>query len=442
MPYNNEISNKIGHKDIINDNDIFKEILSNLELKETQSIGRELESLEKIEDFEIDKLETLEKIFTVDGSLAFDESTDHKVAFIKTGEVMLEKEFKNFDTHTDPRIFAKYIETNKNIYKYFIPLTFRIKYKQSSCIEESLRHIIFDFFEYHSFTLVLKFLFFERWHDKKEEIEIKCLSCHSQKEKFNINIEKKKCSTCGKMIYLTDLANFTHAFFESSENDFIHDKIVPELMLYTETLVLFKRIIFLYLTGLDDSNFSELENTLFLKDGPLNLDKNYTDTAIQLNLFLQFLKSKSINIHLCGQEKTGLIEDYFSRYTEKKMKEKKIKEISSTEILFLNDEFIEKKISKKFTYYKNNTYGSRIVVFNKNHRYILSLNTGGVYNEFPRDKDFVGFKRIINTVLSLKGNTFKNSLYPIHVINQIVTIAKDPSIALLSKFVFDNIKKR
>lgn len=442
MPYNNEFSNKIGHQDLINDDEIFSQILSDLELKDDDGISKELESLEKIEKFEINKEKILDKIFAVDGSLAFDESTDHKIAFIKTGEINLERKFQEFDESMDPRILAKYIETNKNIYKFIIPLTFRMCYKKSSSIEESIRNIIYDTFRYYNFDTILKILFFEKWNDEIDnEIEIKCLSCNKNSEKFTIEDDYKNCSCCGKNIFITDVANFIHSFESNSHYNLIQDSIIPELMLYTETLILFKKMMVLYSLGSDEGNFHELERTLFLKDGPLNIDKNYIDTTVKLNSFLSFLKKKNITVHLCGQEKTGLIEDYFSRYTEKKMKEKRMNNINTTEVLFLNDNFIEKKISNKYTYYKNNTYGYRVVVYNKNNRYILSMNTGGVYNPSPNRNDFVGFDSIINTVLNLKSDGFVNALYPINIINQLVTISKEPSIALLSKFVFDKIKK-
>jgi hypothetical protein len=84
------------------------------------------------------------------------------------------------------------------------------------------------------------------------------------------------------------------------------DSVASAYMLIMENLMLFTPIRLLW--HHTDKNI--LSETLFIKDGPLSLNSQYSKLVPSIRNFLQYAKDSKRPIHVIGQEKSGAFFDH------------------------------------------------------------------------------------------------------------------------------------
>ncbi|MBE5945444.1 MAG: hypothetical protein E7259_00730 [Lachnospiraceae bacterium] len=222
---------------------------------------------------------------------------------------------------------------------------------------------------------------------------------------------------------------------------FDYNRITPfsyPMRLIGELLMLFT-VIRLHWSNRDKSLVSE---TLYIKDGPMTLGRQYSKLVPSIRSFLQYAKEQNRPIHIMGCEKSGTYFEHLSAIsktvdlTDGKMK-----------YAVLNHGYIRKEVQRAPDHV--NPYGSRtnwgekvFVVLDNNTHMTLNMSTGEYNPEdlFPRVEDIIGLKRILATLPSLVSRKYEGALYPIELVNGIASMSNYPSAKILQDFVRDAIQ--
>ena len=95
----------------------------------------------------------------------------------------------------------------------------------------------------------------------------------------------------------------------------------------------------------------------------------------------------------------------------------------------------------KEPYARTSYYSSKIIFYSKNgYIYVVTLPTKSsevVLN--PKKEDFQNIGTILHNIEKLKCDMYDDSLVPIALVNQLVSIANHPSTMLLNKFSKENL---
>lgn len=450
--YSREKASKISHIEVMN-NDLVSIILEQLKITDVGQLNKNISGLHKI-DFILEdpNPDDISSIIVVDGSNTQQKINDLACSFIKTGYMIMYPDGINnlSKFRPDNRLFSVYLDGSSEVHSTFIPLSSRFSLNGKN-LANSVREIIYlsfvndNTFDYKALK-ALKYMAFKKWENKKQPT--RGFECpHGCKNEIRIPFNKNKtiCNHCHKDVYITDYIGF-HKIFESSGN-YIPDKFVIDYMLLHETLILFYFIIHYYL--IEKSRYRAedacyLKYILFLKDGPLSLSYTYKNIILDINYFLKYLKKENYDLNLCGQEKTGNLVEYFASYK----KDTKLSESSNpekNEIIFINDEFIQREINPKALFYtamngRPSSYGSKICVVSQGERIVLSLNTCGEYISFPDEKNLLNIKRILKRILTVRTLTHDGALYPIRAINDKVSLAKGLPVRMLEEFLREKLR--
>jgi hypothetical protein len=102
-----------------------------------------------------------------------------------------------------------------------------------------------------------------------------------------------------EQIFITDMLGFHQ---EMSEG-FVPDQLVKNYMNVHELLLLFTGIRYFW-----EKDKDVLENSLFVKDGPLMMSSQYSKLVEPIRRFIEFAQKKGYNINIISQEKSG---DFF-----------------------------------------------------------------------------------------------------------------------------------
>ncbi len=457
MPYKNkkgllgERASKLSQAEITQ-NELIGKVLLNMEIKDKNTLNHEINNLKKIDlnGINIRDCSNIEYILAVDGSNSkhFVEIDLTKFSFITTGYLLLKNTVYQelVNKNIDPRIQANFNESGFGIHSAFFPQNSRFSYKKQNLFN-SVRELIFDFFNSdvrtdYSAMKSLKYLMFKKWKKNKEKSRpFKCPFGCDNNIVFNYNSCHKNCEKCGKKIYITDYLGFHKIFNETT--DFIPDKFITDYMLVHEHITLLYWIIKTYLHS---KRYGEdlFTSILFIKDGPLSLDFKYSNLIKDINELLVEIKKKNFKLQLCGQEKTGNIVDYFDKYALDRKRDEEREKVPD-QIIIINDSFVEKNISPSSMFFskpngRETTYGSKICYVNNGDRLIFSISTGGEYVSDPDENTFDSLLEVVSMIKKIRTYAFSGAIYPIALINNKVSISKEPSSSLLEKFLTDNIK--
>lgn len=436
MPYKNEKSSNINMSSIINDSTVHNglESLIPFELKKDllpQNI--------KYTKINYDKKNKYEQVFAVDGSISIvDKKIEYlksKFAFIRCGGVLLDldeiRDLEKLDI-LDPRIFNK-LFMNCYHFSAMFPLS-NLLHHEESTVFNSFRRIFYENIlnreqEYNEDILSLfKFLVYEQYRickgEKPIEVDFHCPVCTPRGErskkttttiKFKPILKDNKyeypdiveCNKCNSNVYITDYVGFYTEIYEFDRN--IKENIALNFMALHETLSILFIIKQLY-------NKPELKTMLFIKDGRLALDSYNSRFAIKIRQFLYYLFGDEISF--IGHEKTGNIVDFFE------------------DIKIPKDTYciIDTKFAKDYlgynafsTYGQKTFYGIKIVCnINGTHTLVLSLaksDKEGIYVERLSKKDIIKLNSIFTCLKEILSNKYHNSLYPISIINDKVSLS-------------------
>lgn len=430
-----EFASKDSHSHIIND----AEIVSFLEKCRLPIRADEVEIpsnlLVKIES---PAKNQVKKIIALDGG--YTEVTVKKdfpssmLSFIQFGalvfsvsdlEEISKKEF------IDPADMARLKEVQR--YKLALP-TKNLNTKDSATLTESVRSTIFDFFgrdPNNNFLETLKWLVYELFDSKKSTYSLsRCPSCDERD--VILNLAKMKdykftCPKCNELIYLTDILRLQ----EGVDDELGAGGIVSYLMTTLEQIAIVHIIRLLI-----DINPAFLKETLFVKDGPLGFFGQTANMHKPMRALAVYLYKKH-DLFLVGLEKSGAFVEHADEIKEK---------LKPNSVLLLSNEYIYKYIrpgraDDAEPYGRTSYYGAKLIYKSESGRmHVATLPTKDadvVLN--PKKEDFPNMDVILTIVDALKCDMYDNALFPVALVNHLVSLSNHPSSVILEKFAKEKI---
>ncbi|MEJ2437892.1 MAG: DNA double-strand break repair nuclease NurA [Sulfurovaceae bacterium] len=357
-----------------------------------------------------------------------------KLAFFQFGVLLFNVEDLN-NISQQPFISPEDMSKFKKIerIKFTMPVQ-NITYENNSSLTNSIRKTIYDFFmqnrENTSYMETLYWLAFSKY-DKNQNISTYKLSSHPNSEEKNIILDTTKMTKDYKFnhidgdLYLTDIFR-------------LHEAVDDELgaggvLGYLTTL--FEQIILAHqIKTILERQPSYLNEILFIKDGPLAF---FGQTANIHKLFRNMTNYlfKKHNLFLAGLEKSGS----FTEHANEIIKNENL--LPKNYYILLSNKHIYTHIlpgnpDEPKPYARTSYYGAKIIFHSNNgYVYVITLpvaNENVVLN--PEKKDFKNIDIILSNLESLKCDMYDNSLVPIALVNQLVSLSNHPSSILLEKF--------
>lgn len=432
MPYmkssrlSGERANKVGHLEVVN-SELVKRIIDEFEepqINDSKVPIVDWVSLEQNDDI-------LQTVFCVDGSLqtiVSDSLPKKELSFIKTALLTLDqKALSKLDKdYPHPFRMKKIMEDSALYHSTVFPLKKINLPNLNTC--DTVRRIIYESFLDDSLASepmkTLQWLTYEKWSEDrtKTSLSFECPNCEKKINGLAYDTTISTCPHCGGEIYITDMLGF-HL---DMQDDSVPATVATSYMLIHETMLLFTAIRYFWET----KKFETLNNTLFLKDGPLSLNSQYSKLVPRLRSFISFAKNNGVTIYLAGQEKSGSFVEYLETLS--------IKSPGKLSYFIPNNEFIDKEVrarpNRNDPYGIRVNYGNKIFVCNdKYHHIVLSIPTGE-YKDTNSIDDFIGAQKIIRTVNKLISYKHENALIPIQLANGIASLSTYPSAQVLKLF--------
>ena len=447
MSYGNKYSNKpfesaskISHTNIIND----KKVQNFLSKCRIPPYYKEINS----EDFKFQLFENLSEnpiknIITIDGGYTNiyinEDYPSSTIAFFQFGALFFKYEdlinLKN-KPFIDPKDMAKLQDINK--IKLIIP-TKGITFNEEIDFVSSVRKTIYEFFisqpeedkKEDKFIEILKWLIFENYKSSDFNNSWHLATCPHCNE--GVDIQEKNllnnytfvCPHCSGSIYFTDILRL----HEVIDNELGATGILGYITTTIEQII----IVYLIKCILKMKPFL-LGNTLFIKDGPLAFFGQTANLHKPMRKLINYL-NKEHNIYLVGLEKSGSFVEHAEQIRKK---------IPPKHFLLLGNKYIYKYIIpsvKKNDPYGSSSYYSHKLIFKSedNNMYVVSIPNIEAKIE-PQITDYINIEEILYNITALKCDLYDNSIIPIAMVNNLVSIANTSSI-YFKEFIKKNMKE-
>ncbi len=430
-----EKASKLGHLKIIESewvNGLIKDF-ETFDVSEKENYSTQI-----WREFDCKSAEPLKHIWVSDGSYVSVTENRKELAFVKTALMTIEQaKMATINKEYPHPILMQNIMTDSAL---FHATVFPLKNLKSSKgnIYNTVRHIIYDSIKQDEDGLyfeTLKWIAYKKWNEQHENSpSFECPHCGKKIEDgFSFNVEVSTCPHCGNEVLLTDMIGF-HL---DMNDDNAPIAVASSYMLIMELLMLFT-VVRLHWLNKDRHLVSE---TLYIKDGPMTLGRQYSKLVPLIRDFLQFAKDSNRPIHLMGCEKTGAYFEYLSIVSQF-IKPK----INNLMYAVLNHGYIRKEIQRAPDHV--NPYGLRtnwgekvLVVIDENTHMTLNMTTGEYRPDdcFPTDNEIIGLNRILSTLPSLVSRKYEGALYPVELVNGIASMSNYPSAKILQDFVRDTL---
>jgi hypothetical protein len=447
MPYSKgtnlpgQYASKLGHLAVIQ-SEWVKELVSEFEF--AQPITENLSHTIWLE-FDSTGIEPLRNVWAVDGSYVSIQSEGvppREVAFVKTALLTIDQvKLNKIDKENPHPLLLQDILTESAI---FHATVFPLKNIRTNLGNnyDAVRYIVRDSMkvdEDGAFYETLKWLVYRKWSESPTSSPaFECPHCHSIIEQgLSFNQDEGICEKCQGTIFLTDMIGF-HL---DMDEDSAPDSVASAYMLVMENLMLFTAIRLLW-HHMDKSILSE---TLFIKDGPLSLNKQYSKLVPSIRTFLQYAKDSKRPVHVIGQEKSGAFFDYLRSIVRFASPFERGEKPSYA---VLTHDYIRQEVHRSPN--RANPYGSRtnwgekmFLKIDPGTYMVLNVTTGNYdpAGDSPRECSLIGLPRILATIPSLVSHKFEGALFPVELADGIASMSNYPSAKILQRFTDSNSKQ-
>lgn len=370
-------------------------------------------------------------VLSVDGSVQnvkSDTKPTKEMAFIKTALLQLDQTaIATIDPESPHPMAIRDILTNSAMYHATaIPLKNVSIPGQSTY--HTVRQTIYESLKDASLEgeplETLKWLAYEKWDGKHKSLPtFQCPHCGEKVATLPYDEEVGNCpsSSCGGLLYISDFLGF---HLDMSQ-DVVSETVATSYMNIHETLLLFTGIRHFW-----ENEPSVLERCLFIKDGPLSLNAQYSKLVTPIQRFLIFAQNQGHTIYMIGQEKSG----YFFDHLELIHKDAPVGSIFIPDNTYIQEEVQSRPLSK-YPYGSATNYGAKVFVkMNSYHHMVLNIPTGA-YIQDPELSNLIGASRIFSTLPSILSNRFEGALLPVELAHGIASLATYPSAQVFKKFM-------
>lgn len=431
-----ETASKLGHLKVI-ESEWVNSLIKDFETNDSDNKDGYDDQIWK--SFSVKEEEPLKFIWVVDGSYVPVTENRKELAFVKTALMTIEQnKVATIDKDFPHPILLQSIMKDSALFHATVFPLKNIKSSKGN-IYNTVRNIVYDSMKNTESGLyfdTLKWIAYKKWEGGQHSSpSFECPHCgHKIEDGIAYDLDISTCPFCHKEVFLTDMIGF---HLDMNEDN-APIAVASSYMLIMELLMLFT-VIRLHWMNKDKTIVSE---TLYIKDGPMTLGRQYSKLVPAIREFLQYAKNENRPIHIMGCEKSGTYFDFLSNVS-------KFVDVCDGELKYavLNHGYIRKEIQRAPDHV--NPYGSRtnwgekvFVVIDKNTHMILNMPTGEYKpdDNFPIDSDIIGINRILATLPSLISRKYEGALYPVELVNGIASMSNYPSAKILQDFVRDAIR--
>ncbi|PHV64259.1 NurA domain-containing protein [Cyanobacterium aponinum] len=432
-----ESASKASHHHIINDPEV-KAVMQRIE-KPPQVDEISIEEL--VKDFEPPENNPVEAIIAVDGGYTevvlnkdFPSRTIH---FLQFGALFFKLEdLAEIDSlaFIDPKDMAKL----KNIQRLKLALPTRnLCFKDSNTVKGTVLKAIYEFFlknnldEDKSLIDTLAWFVFRRYKKGQRTEQEKswnlatnplsangnqvCLSEADMDHDYTF-----KCPETGGKIYLTDIFRLHEVIDEETGARGILGYLVNVI----------EHLIIIHLIRLLLNKQPEmLKKVLFIKDGSTGFFGQTAQLHVAMQDLVNWLFDKQ-NILLAGLEKSGAFVDHAQDIQNK---------LEFGKALILNDDYIYRYIlpgkgDPDRPYASTSNYGHKVIFKTRNGQMYLVAVPVRELKKNPTINDLPNFQVILENIEKLHCDMYDSALFPVALVNKLVSLSAHPSQRILTKF--------
>ena len=337
-----------------------------------------------------------------------------------------------------PNDMRKLKEINR--LKFTLP-TKNIKLKGNETLTNSVRNTLFDFFRQmpeknDNFIETLNWFIFREYNEEYSKSTYTLSNCpHCPEKDIDLNKNQMtnysfKCPNpkCGKEIFLTDVFRLHEA---------IDDEIGAGGILGYLTTTLEQMFLIHLIRIILRENPTLLNKILFIKDGPLAFFGQTANMYKPMRDLINYL-FENHELYMAGIEKSGPFPEHANEIAS-------ISTFLPNSVLLLSNDYIYKYIlpgkpNPNRPYGDTTYYGNKIIFKSKEEKiYVVTLPTKeNIFS--PVKEDFRNIEVILNNLTKLKCDMYANSLIPIALVNQLVSLSDHPSSLILEKFAREQVK--
>ncbi|MGD2180699.1 NurA domain-containing protein [Lusitaniella coriacea] len=438
-----EAASKASHHHIINDPEV-QAVMEHI-YKPPQNDGLSIDDL--IEDFNPPENNPVEAIIAIDGGYTevtldkgFPSRTMH---FSQFGALLFKSEDLeeiNTAAFIDPEDMARL----KNIHRLKLALPTRnVRFQDESTLQGTVLKSIFEFFsknkleEKHSLIDTLAWFIFRRYKqgnrnesEKRWNLATNPLSDEGDQVTLleqNMNRDFTfSCPETGGKIYLTDIFRFQEILNEETGAAGILGYLVNTI----EHLIIIHII-----RQLLNLQPEKLRKVLFIKDGSTGFFGQTAFLHDPMNDLVNWLLDK-YNILLVGLEKSGAFVDHAHEIQNK---------LQPGQALILTDDYIYRYIlpgggDPNRPYASTSNYGHKVIFkTRKGQMHVISLPVREL-KKSPTAFDLPNLQVLLSNVENLHCDMYDSALFPVALVNKLVSLSAHPSQRILQKFANQNAK--
>ena len=447
-----EFASKSNHTEVINDPEV-SAYLQRCQLpKDRSEIDLEGEKLL----FELPPLphNPIKYVVAIDGGYTEAVVKKHfpsaTIAFLQFGALLFPME--ELEKLGDkPFLFPEDMAKFKNLKRIKLTLPVRgITYDKEGSLLDSIRRTIYDFFmqkqgEDHMMTALRWFLFEE--YNSNPESYYRLASCPNPEcEEKKIPLYRNQmgadftfsCPACETKLFLTDVFRLHEAVDEEMG--------AGGILGYLITLVEQMYLVFI-LRHFVKTNPDQLKSFLFIKDGPLGFFGQTANMHKPMRKLCNWLLKKH-NLFLVGLEKSGAFAEHAHELCmTKSLDGTNDPKVPAGSYLLFSNEYIYTNIlpgnpKEAPPYARTSYYGGKLLFrSDKGDVYVASVPVPDEYVVMdPTPEKYANLEVILHNLAKLRCDMYENSLVPIALANQVVSLAHHPSSVLLEKFAGGHIQ--
>lgn len=439
-----EAASKASHHHIIND----PEVQALMQRIYTPPRAEDIPLTEVAVDFEPSQAEQIEAIIAVDGGYTeailekgFPSRTMH---FLQFGALLFKQEdLAQLDAAAfiAPEDMAKL----KNIDRLKLALpTKNIRFQDEPTMKGSVLTAIYEFFvkstlgEDKNLIDTLAWFIFRRYKQSRRSDEEKRWNLATNPLSPDGNsvvlaeqdMDRKytfPCPETGGRIYLTDVFRL----HEVIDEDFGATGILGYLVNVIEQLIMIHIIRQLY-----NQQPDILKKVLFIKDGSTGFFGQTANLHRPMQDLVNWLLDKQ-NILLAGLEKSGAFVDHAQQIQ---------KTLAPGKVIILTDHYIYRYIlprpgDPKLPYASTTNYGHKVIFKTRNGQmYVVSVPVRELKKQ-PTADDLPNLQVILSNIEALRCDMYDSALFPVALVNKLVSLSAHPSQRILQKFASKTISR-
>ena len=428
-----EFASKAAHRHIINSPSV-KEFLAHCDLpKRASEVSLDDHLLGKLNP---NVTNPIRHVITIDGGytevpvqVEFPSAT---IAFMQFGALTFKlRDLEELEQQPfiDPDDMSKL----KSIQRLEMMLPIRnVTLKNEASLTHSVRQAIYDFFKTRLENGLdsLSWFIFEEYGQRQDRwVLSSCPHCGKRRVALERAAMRADftfaCPNCSEQIFLTDVFRL----HEAIDNDLGAGGILGYVITTIEQLILVHLIRIVM-----NTKPALLEQILFIKDGPLAFFGQTANMHRPMRALVNFLVQKH-NCYLVGLEKSGPCVEHADEIANK---------LEPGQFLILDNEYIYRYIisgqADPTRPYGSTTYYGNKVIFKSSDGsvYVATLPTRDVMTD-PTPVDLPNLQVILSNIEKLRCDMYDDALFPVALVNKLVSLADHPSARILTRFAIDTM---